>query len=163
MESKDITAKTILTAQKGGFLQTKPYPFTHTLSPYTGCGYGRTTCGLYCYAQYLPQWLYSGEEGEWGDSVLAKVNAAELLEKELGKKKDRSSLRVFMSSTTDPYQPLERKYEITRKCLEVFSRYDDLDLLVVQTTPSLYVRRSLWRVVVIEWGKTVCGRYVCRW
>ena len=37
-------AKSILTAQSGGFLASAPYPFTHTLSAYTGCGFGRTTC-----------------------------------------------------------------------------------------------------------------------
>ena len=45
-------AKAILTKQNSGFLASAPYPFTHTLSAYTGCGFGQTTCGLYCYAQF---------------------------------------------------------------------------------------------------------------
>src|SRR5260370_23287365 len=49
-------------------------------------------------------------------------------------------LSIFMSSTTDPYQPIERKYEITRHCLEVFAQYQDLDLLVIQTRSPLAER-----------------------
>jgi DNA repair photolyase len=45
-----------------------------------------------------------------------------------------------MSSTTDPYQPLERRHEITRHCLQVFARYGDLDLLVAQTRSPLALR-----------------------
>jgi hypothetical protein len=39
--------KSILTAQRTGFLAKGPYPFTHALSSYVGCGFGQTTCGLY--------------------------------------------------------------------------------------------------------------------
>jgi DNA repair photolyase len=46
-------------------------------------------------------------------------------------------MRIFMSSVTDPYQPLERRYRLTRQCLQVFARYDDLDLLVIQTRSPL--------------------------
>jgi DNA repair photolyase len=45
-----------------------------------------------------------------------------------------------MSSTTDPYQPIERKYQVTQHCLEVFARYPDLDLLVIQTRSPLAER-----------------------
>jgi DNA repair photolyase len=63
-----------------------------------------------------------------------------------------------MSSTTDPYQPLERRHELTRRCLEVFGEFPDLDLLVVQTRSPLAERdlpllRALpyaWLSVTIE-------------
>jgi DNA repair photolyase len=73
---------------------------------------------------------------------LVKSNAAELLEKTLHDMKaiSRQRLRIIMSSTTDPYQPLERTHQLTRQCLEVFARYADLDLLLIQTRSPLAER-----------------------
>ncbi len=142
MEIEQREAASILTPQRQGFLAAGPYPFTHTLSSYLGCGFGQTTCGLYCYAQFLPNWQFRHASTGWGEAVTVKSNAADLLEKTLSKMKpeQRQSLRIFMSSTTDPYQPLENKYEITRRCLEVFTHYPDLDALVVQTRSPLAAR-----------------------
>jgi DNA repair photolyase len=141
----DITtgaAKSILTAQIAGFLASAPYPFTHTLSAYTGCGFGKTTCGLYCYAQFMPNWTHHRDGAAWGAAVRVKANAAELLDQRLRTiaADKRRKLRVFMSSTTDPYQPTEATFRITRQCLEVFACYDDLDLLVIQTRSPLVTR-----------------------
>jgi DNA repair photolyase len=134
MTIRNITSKRILTPQKRGFLAQGEYPFTHTLAWSVGCGLGKTYCGAYCYAPTLPNWLYNREEGEaWGEGIVIKENAPELLAAELAKTRDRSTMRIFMSSTTDPYQPLERKLRLTRQCLEVFQRYADLDLLLIQT------------------------------
>jgi DNA repair photolyase len=153
----DITlteAHKILTPQRNGFLAGGPYPFTHALSAYTGCAFGNTTCGMYCYAQFLPNWTYHNPPLAWGEAVYAKKNAAELLERELAsmKLKTRSKLRIFMSSATDPYQPLESKQQITRQCLEVFTRYPDLDLLVIQTRSPLAERDlALMRQIPYAW------------
>jgi DNA repair photolyase len=153
-------AKSILTPQRNGFLAEGLYPFTHALSAYVGCGFGQTTCGLYCYAQFLPNWSFSGFTAAWGEAVQVKTNAATLLDETLAKMKSeaRRKLRIFMSSTTDPYQPLENTHQMTRQCLEVFARYSDLDLLVVQTRSPLAERdlpllQSLpyaWLSVTIE-------------
>ena len=131
-----------MTPQRNGFLASGPYPFTHALSAYVGCGFGQTTCGMYCYAQFLPNWSFSGFTGKWGEAVQVKINAAELLAMTLAKMKPalRQKLRIFMSSTTDPYQPLENTYQMTRQCLEVFSHYPDLDVLVIQTRSPLAER-----------------------
>jgi DNA repair photolyase len=136
--TRDI--KSILTEQKGGFLASPPYPFTHSLSPYTGCAFGKTACGSYCYAQFMPNWVNFKGNAEWGDAVSVKMNAAQVLEEALKKSQNRAAMRIFMASTTDPYQPLEKKYEITRQCLEVFAKYPDLDLLVIQTRSPLAAR-----------------------
>ncbi|GCE22936.1 SPL family radical SAM protein [Dictyobacter kobayashii] len=142
METTQKEARSILTAQHKGFLASGPFPFTHALSAYTGCGFGQTTCGMYCYAQYLPQWSFGSNGAAWGEAVQVKINAAELLDAALRRMKaeTRQKLRIFMSSTTDPYQPLEHKYQVTRQCLEVFARYPDLNLLVVQTRSPLAER-----------------------
>lgn len=138
MDIRTIQVKKILTPQKGGFLAKGDYPFTHSLSWAVGCGFGQTYCGDYCYAQMLPNWLYNrGADDEWGKLVLIKENAPECLAAELAKAKKRPAMRIFMSSVTDPYQPVERRYRLTRRCLEVFAQYPDLDLLVIQTRSPL--------------------------
>ncbi|MBX3066186.1 MAG: radical SAM protein [Anaerolineae bacterium] len=132
-------SRSILTPQKGGFLFSEPYPFTHTLSPYTGCGFGKTACGQFCYAQFMPNWTNLANAEHWGELVAVKSNAASILKHTLHgmKQSDRAKLRIFMASTTDPYQPLEAKYHITQQCLDVFAEYSDLDLLVIQTRSPL--------------------------
>ena len=60
MQLSEREAKSILTEQTSGFLMDGEFPFTHSLSPYTGCAFGNTTCGLYCYAAALPSWTYRG-------------------------------------------------------------------------------------------------------
>jgi DNA repair photolyase len=154
MHIEQREAASILTPQRQGFLASGPYPFTHALSGYLGCAFGQTTCGLYCYAQFLPNWQFGNASHAWGEAVTVKSNAPELLEKTLGRMKpeQRQRLRIFMSSTTDPYQPLEHKHEITRRCLEVFARYQDLDALVVQTRSPLAIRDlSLLQNIPYTW------------
>jgi DNA repair photolyase len=140
IQTKEVAS--ILTPQHNGFLASAPYPFTHALSTYTGCAFGQTTCGLYCYAQFLPNWRFRSDPTSWGKAVDIKMNAAELLDRTLARMSPatRQRLRIFMSSTTDPYQPVEQKYRITRRCLEVFAHYTDLDLLVIQTRSPLAQR-----------------------
>jgi DNA repair photolyase len=142
MEVTSAPAKSILTPQSRGLLASPPYPFTHSLSPYTGCAFGNTACGRYCYAQFLPNWVHGGEGAAWGSAVRVKENAAELLAAELARlgPARRSRARIFMASTTDPYQPIEARHRVTRRCLEVFARHDDLDLLLVQTRGPLAAR-----------------------
>lgn len=126
----EVTCKSILT-RTSGFLA----GYTHTLQPYIGCAF---RCS-YCYVQAMPVHLYHG--GSWGDYVDAKVNAPERLKVELGKLKAKGkSTRIFMGSATDPYQGIEAKYGITRRCLEVFADMQP-DHLVVQTRSPL-VRRD---------------------
>lgn len=134
--------KSILTPQRGGFLASGALPFTHSLSPYTGCQFGATACGQYCYAQFMPNWAVHAQGRAWGSEVWIKENAAEVLQATLGAMapEKRRALRIFMATTTDPYQPVEASALITRGCLDVFSRFDDLDLLLIQTRSPLVTR-----------------------
>jgi len=90
----------------------------------------------------MPNWTHFGEGNEWGSLISAKSNASEMLDHTLKKMRPevRSKLRIFMASTTDPYQPLEARYKITHRCLDVFMRYPEIDLLVIQTRSPLVVR-----------------------
>jgi len=83
----------------------------YTANLYKGCTHG---C-VYCYAPSLTH-----DDRRWGSYVDVKVNAPQVLERELrGLRRDE----VFLSSASDPYQPVEAKYGITRRCLEVFRRH----------------------------------------
>ncbi|WEG10887.1 radical SAM protein [Pullulanibacillus sp. KACC 23026] len=109
--------------------------YSHSLNPYKGCVYG---CS-YCYVRRLPVSLF--HEGEWGTWVEAKTNAKEVLSKEIKREKKKGPVTIFMSSSTDPYQPLEHKLGITHKLLEVLTEPDcKPDFLFVQTRSPLVIR-----------------------
>ncbi len=158
MNIRSIQAKSILTPQKRGFLTAGERPYTHSLSWATGCGYGKLYCGAYCYAQMLPNWHFGRREGEaWGDALIVKENAPELLAAQLARARNRPEMRIFMSPVTDPYQPIERKLRLTRRCLEVFARFDDLDLLLIQTRgPAVVDDLDLIAAIPYAWlGMTI--------
>ncbi len=81
----------------------------YTLNPYTGCEHG---C-IYCYAVFMKR--FSNHKEEWGSFVDVKINAPEVLKKQVKRLKPGV---VSLSTVTDPYQQTEKKYYITRKCLE---------------------------------------------
>jgi DNA repair photolyase len=119
----------------------------YCINPYTGCQHG---C-VYCYARFMCR--YGGHPGEkWGSFVDVKTNAAEILEKELGRRPRGS---IFMSSVTDPYQPLEKKYELTKKILQKLLEHDFP--LSIQTKSSLILRDAglLSRMKHVEAGMTI--------
>ena len=93
-------------------------PIPWSMNPYQGCEHG---C-IYCYARNThPYWGYSAGL-DFERKILIKRNAAELLEKEL-KKKSWKAEPVMFAGNTDVYQPAERKFKLTRACLEVFWKY----------------------------------------
>jgi len=100
-------ARSILTPQKVGALSGS---YSYSLNPYRGCAFG---CS-YCYAK---EFTHDDQlEASWGKWVRPKINAPELVYKSSRKLAFAS---VFISSATDPYQPIERQYRLTRSCLEV--------------------------------------------
>jgi len=83
----------------------------YTINLYKGCTHG---C-VYCYAPSLIH-----DDRRWGDYVDVKTNAASVLDKELAKTRKQV---VFVSSASDPYQPVEARFKITRKVLNVLSKH----------------------------------------
>ncbi|MBI4639579.1 MAG: radical SAM protein [Candidatus Tectomicrobia bacterium] len=126
---QEITAKRILTPT-GGFLNT----FDFTLNPYEGCAFG---CS-YCYVRRLPIAIFRSYGHPWGRWVSVKKNAPDLLEED-GKRGKIQDARIFFSSATDPYQPAERTYRLTRVCLDILSRYDP-QIVLLQTRSPLVER-----------------------
>lgn len=121
LKVKEIRAKSILNKSK---------IFDYCVNPYTGC---QIACS-YCYARLFMR-RYSGHEEAWGDFVDIKINAPEILKKQLEKARRG---KVWVSSVCDPYQPLEKKYRLTRQCLaELLEKQFPLNL---QTKSALVVR-----------------------
>ncbi len=117
---KEIQSKSILSISK-------IYPYV--INPYTGCQHN---CS-YCYAHFLKR--FTGHKEAWGQFVDVKVNAPDLLGREITKKKKD---RVWISGVCDPYQPLEGKYKLTRQCLEILAENDWP--VTVQTRSPLVLR-----------------------
>lgn len=85
-----------------------------TVNCYSGCEHG---C-LYCYARFATRFSHPREP--WGSFVDVKVNAVQLLELEVKRKR---AGRVFVSSVCDGWQPVEAKYGLTRQCLEILLQH----------------------------------------
>ena len=126
-----IQAKSIL--QKSGLPDTD-----WVINPYMGC---RFAC-KYCYAAFVGKFWHKGEE--WGSYVDVKINAPELLKKELQQKLKEKNKKdigtILFSSVTDPYQGLEAKYKLTRQCLQVLADLDYKGNIGILTKSHLVLR-----------------------
>jgi DNA repair photolyase len=120
---REIEAKSILNPSK---------IYDYCVNPYTGCQVG---CG-YCYAALFMR-RYSGHSEPWGEFVDAKINGPALLAKQIVKAKRGT---IWFASVCDCYQPLEERYALTRRSLEVLA---GRDFPVVIQTKSARVRRDL--------------------
>lgn len=87
------------------------------INPYVGCGHG---C-VYCYARFIKR--FTGHLEKWGTFVDVRVNIAEVLEKQLKSQKHKGQ-QIYIGTVTDPYQPLEAKYKLTRNILEILKDYN---------------------------------------
>ncbi len=85
----------------------------YTVNPYVGCQH---RCS-YCYARFMKR--FSAHKEPWGEFVDAKINAPDLLSKEINRKPPG---RVWISGVCDPYQLIEKEYGLTRRCLETLVR-----------------------------------------
>ncbi len=110
-------------------------PFNWGANPYRGCEH---SCP-YCFARYTHEYLGYNQGGDFDTTILVKVNAAEVLDKELSRKNWRKWL-VSIGTVCDPYQPAEKEFRITRSILEVFSNHKNPILL---TTKSHLILRDL--------------------
>jgi DNA repair photolyase len=93
-------------------------PFKWSLNPYRGCQHACT----YCYARATHRFLNLGSGSDFSQILFAKINLAAVLEREITRA-GWTGERVALGTATDPYQPLEGRYKITRQCLEVLLRH----------------------------------------
>ena len=117
---REVHSKSILS-------NSKIYPYV--INPYTGCQHNCT----YCYARFMKR--FTGHQEPWGAFVDVKINAPELLQREITRKKPGT---VWVSGVCDPYQPLEAKYRLTRQCLEILAHHQWQ--AAIQTRSPLVVR-----------------------
>lgn len=120
MNVKEIQSKNILSVSR---------IYDYAINPYVGCQHA---CS-YCYARFMKR--FSRHTEPWGEFVDVKINAADLLLVEINKKKPGS---VWISGVCDPYQPLEAKYRLTRKCLEILAQH--CWPVIIQTRSPLVLR-----------------------
>ncbi len=100
----EIESKSILT--KSGLPESD-----YCINPYVGCSHG---C-VYCYARFMKR--FTGHREPWGQFVDVKINAVELLRTRLKSMRKKQGT-ILLGSVTDAYQPLERRYELTRGLLQ---------------------------------------------
>jgi DNA repair photolyase len=111
-------------------------PFAWTLNPYRGCEFG---CH-YCYARYTHEFMEMWDSQDFERKIYAKTDAPDQLRAELRQGRDKG-LPIALGTATDPYQPAERQFEITRRMLEVFAEFRGLDLSI--TTKSVLILRDV--------------------
>lgn len=119
-------------------------PFRWGTNTYRGCEHNCT----YCNARYTHEYLGLGTQ-EFSLRIIVKDNAAEALDKEFSRPKWNKLKTVNLSTVTDPYQPAESIFKITRSVLEVFLKHHNALLL---TTKSDLVLRDL--DLLTEIGRT---------
>jgi DNA repair photolyase len=108
-------------------------PFTWTINPYRGCEFA---C-KYCYARYTHEFMEMRDGVDFEQKIYVKQHAANLLRQELRQVKPGEE--IALGTATDPYQPAERRYEVTRAILVELSRHEGLELGIV-TKSNLVVR-----------------------
>jgi DNA repair photolyase len=111
-------------------------PFRWTINPYRGCEFG---C-VYCYARYTHEFLELRDPMDFERRIFVKRMAAEVLQHTLS----RTPLghdQIAIGTATDPYQPAERKFGLTRAMLEVFAKVGGLNLSI--TTKSALIARDV--------------------
>jgi DNA repair photolyase len=111
-------------------------PFRWTINPYRGCEFG---C-VYCYARYTHEFLELRDPMDFERRIFVKRMAAQVLSHTLART-PLGSDPIAIGTATDPYQPAERKYRLTRSMLEVFAQLGGLELSI--TTKSALVVRDL--------------------
>src|SRR5262249_12606165 len=109
-------------------------PFPYTINPYRGCEFG---C-RYCYARYTHEFMELRDGRLFEEKIYAKARAAELLRQELRR---YPKGEIATGTATDPYQPAERWFGVTRSILEVFAGEQGRRLSI--TTKSNFIERDV--------------------
>ena len=99
---------------KSALTQVRGMPFRWSLNPYMGCAHRCT----FCYVRHFEQRADRPSDERYGRSIRVKTNVAEVLHRELGRR-SWSRDEVALGTATDPYQPAEGRFRLTRACLTV--------------------------------------------
>ena len=113
--------------------------FSHTINPYRGCAFA---C-RYCYARYTHEWIGLNGEDDFDSKIGIKANFATTLTRDLHRLRRRRErvVSIAIGTATDPYQPFEHQYGLTRSGLGVFAESTGWDLSI--TTKSVLILRDI--------------------
>jgi len=117
---REIIAKSVLSTSQ---------IYDYAINPYVGCSH---SC-RYCYAAFMRR--FTGHKEKWGEFVDVKINAPEVLARDIKKKRMG---RIWVSGVCDPYQSVEKRYRLTRSCLEIL--LENQWPVTVQTKSALVLR-----------------------
>ena len=106
-------------------------PFSWTINPYRGCEFA---C-KYCYARYTHEFMEMRDGFEFERKIYVKQNAGWLLRRDL--KKVRSGQSMAIGTATDPYQPAERRFGMTRAILEELANHSGFDVSIISKSNML--------------------------
>lgn len=117
------TARSIITRN-----DSPDIPFTQSINPYRGCEHG---C-IYCYARPSHTYLGLSAGLDFESKLFAKPDAAALLREELRAPGYKPEV-IALGTNTDPYQPIERRYRVTRSVLEVLAQCEHPTIIVTKS------------------------------
>ncbi|WP_437191206.1 hypothetical protein [Planctomicrobium sp. SH527] len=135
LQLNQVTIGNILT-RTSGYLQTVS---SHSVQPYCGCTFGRSLCGVGCYVRHNGH-LLRGRS--WGEFLDVRVNAAESYQTHYERERNwahrqRGTFSLFCSSSTDPFLPQEKKWQITRSLLLAMQEQPPDELILQTHSPSV--------------------------
>ena len=139
----EITVKSVLNQVKG-------MPFKWSINPYRGCSHG---CP-FCYARRTHWFLDEDGVDEWSSKVFVKVNASEILRRELARPAWARE-EVALGTATDPYQAIEGKYRLTRRLLEALRDFRT-PVSIVTRSPLVCGDLDVLTEIARRAGVTVC-------
>lgn len=136
--------------------------FSASLNPYRGCEHG---C-VYCFARPTHEYLGLSSGIDFETKIFVKLQAAELLRKELLAKNWEPQV-VILSGVTDCYQPFEKKFQITRRCLEVFEEFRNPIAIItknhlVTRDVDIFARMAQWGGARVNISITTLDRDLAR-
>jgi DNA repair photolyase len=108
-------------------------PFTWAINPYRGCEFA---C-KYCYARYTHEFMELRDGADFEQKIFIKQHAAEMLRREL--RKVKRGQEIALGTATDPYQPAERRFGVTRAILEELAKHSGFEIGIV-TKSNLVTR-----------------------
>jgi DNA repair photolyase len=125
-------------------------PFEWTINPYRGCEFA---C-KYCYARYTHEYMEI-DGGEFERKIFVKQNAAALLARDVTNKYSYESKasggtkpdHIAIGTATDPYQPAEREYGVTRKCLEELAKREGLSISIITKSNQIVRDIDILKVI----------------
>jgi len=133
-------------------------PFDWTINPYRGCEFA---C-KYCYARYTHEYMEI-DGGEFERKIFVKQDAAALLGLEVERKYSRASKasgytkaeHIAIGTATDPYQPAEREYGVTRACLEEMAKREGLSVSIITKSNQIVRDIDILKVIAAKSALTI--------